>query len=195
MGRIREWAGVIALFLVLAGGGAVAAFDPIGGDGDVDACFERKTGDLDLLKGKKCGRGEKSVAWSQSGPQGPPGEPGAQGEPGLQGQPGAPGPAGTARAYGRVDSAGTLSRAKNATVTKSTAPGAGNGVYCIEPTTGVDTATAILILTIDSADSDSGAAAEWDSEDTSFCPAGTLTALTRNPAGALANEAFSFAIP
>ena len=62
-----QWIGALALFLVIAGGGAYAAFDPVGGDGDIDACFEKKSGDLDLRKGKKCGKGEKPVTWSQAG--------------------------------------------------------------------------------------------------------------------------------
>ena len=74
---------------MIAGGGAFAAFDPIGSDGDVDACFERRSGDLDLLKGKRCGRGEKPVSWSQVGPRGPEGPPGAPGEQGIQGLAGA----------------------------------------------------------------------------------------------------------
>ncbi len=81
----NQWAGLLALFLVLTGAGAYAAFDPIGGDGDVDACFQKKSGDLDLLKGKKCGKGEKTVAWSQTGPQGPAGTQGPQGEAGAAG--------------------------------------------------------------------------------------------------------------
>ena len=88
-GLVRsQWIGILALFLVLAGGGAFAAFDPIGNDGDVDACFEKKSGDLDLLKGKKCGKGEKTVSWAAEGPQG---LQGAAGPPGEAGPPGAPG--------------------------------------------------------------------------------------------------------
>ena len=71
--------------MVVAGGGAYAAFDPVGGDGDIDACFEKKSGDLDLLKGKKCGKKEKPVTWSQAGPQGEPGQQGPKGDTGSQG--------------------------------------------------------------------------------------------------------------
>jgi hypothetical protein len=98
-----QWAGFLALFLVIAGGGAYAAFDPVGSDGDVDACFERKSGDLDLLKGRRCGRGEKPVSWSAEGPRGPqgvPGEPGQQGERGAQGPQGVQGPQGQTGATG-----------------------------------------------------------------------------------------------
>jgi hypothetical protein len=94
----RQWMGALALFLVLAGGGAYAAFDPVGGDGDIDACFERRSGDLDLMKGKRCNRGERPVAWSVEGQRGPQGEVGPRGEAGpigLQGVPGDTGPAGS----------------------------------------------------------------------------------------------------
>ena len=86
-----QWAGLLALFVVLTGAGAYAAFDPIGSDGDIDACFAKKSGDLDVRKGAKCGKGEKSVTWSQAGPPGPEG---AQGPQGLTGEPGQAGPAG-----------------------------------------------------------------------------------------------------
>ena len=49
----RQWMGALALFLVVAGGGAYAAFDPVGPDGDIDACYAKKSGDLDVRKGKK----------------------------------------------------------------------------------------------------------------------------------------------
>jgi hypothetical protein len=81
----NQWMGALALFLVLTGGAAYAAFDPVGNDGDIDACFQRKSGDLDLQKGKKCGKGEKSVAWNQVGPRGEMGERGEQGSPGVSG--------------------------------------------------------------------------------------------------------------
>lgn len=79
-----RWAGLLTLVLVLSGAGAYAAFDPVGNDGDVDACFERRSGDLDLLKGRTCGKSEKPVAWSQAGPRGPEGPEGPQGPIGPQ---------------------------------------------------------------------------------------------------------------
>jgi hypothetical protein len=81
----NQWIGTLALFAVLAGGGAYAAFDPVGGDGDIDACFHKKSGDLDIRKGKKCGKREKRVSWGQIGPRGAPGPQGEPGTPGAQG--------------------------------------------------------------------------------------------------------------
>jgi hypothetical protein len=107
----NQWAGFLALFLVLTGAGAYAAFDPIGTDGDIDACVERRTGELRLLKGKKCARKERAVAWSTTGPRGPSGEdgpPGADGAPGQQGEPGARGQTGATGAPAASMLAGTV---------------------------------------------------------------------------------------
>jgi hypothetical protein len=104
----RQWAGLLALFLLLTGAGAYAAIDPVGSDGDVDACFAKRTGDLDLLTGRRCGKGEKPVTWNAEGPRGPRGEqgpPGERGAPGADGAPGSAGPAGSTAAsmlMGRV---------------------------------------------------------------------------------------------
>ncbi len=76
------------LFLVFAGGGAYAALEPVGSDGDINACFERKSGDLNLQKGRKCGKGTKPVSWAQVGPQGVPGVQGERGSAGPAGPPG-----------------------------------------------------------------------------------------------------------
>jgi len=85
-----QWIGCLALFLVLTGGVAWAAFDPVGADGDIDACFKKRSGDLRLLKGDNCARGEKPVAWNQDGPAGAQGSQGAQGAVGPQGPAGSP---------------------------------------------------------------------------------------------------------
>jgi hypothetical protein len=130
----------VALVAAL-GGGAYAAFDPIGSDGDVDACFERKSGDLDLLKGKKCGKGEKRVTWSEAGPEGPEGPPGP---PGADGQTGATGAPGSARAYGFVSAAGGLSNSANASVSKPA-----TGRYCVS-VPGVSDTTSPILLSLDS---------------------------------------------
>jgi hypothetical protein len=79
------------------GAGAFATAAVVGPDGEINACYEKKSGDLDVLKGKKCGKGEKTITWAQEGPpgpQGPQGEAGGPGSPGTNGTPGASGVAG-----------------------------------------------------------------------------------------------------
>ena len=117
-------------------------------------------------------------------------------------------------AYGRVDPAGTLTRARNATVTRPDV-----GVYCIAPAPGIDPAASVLLVTPDNEQNatnpgpavENQSVVEWDSQ-VDGCPAGTLEVNTfaydgdaiDNDGGAansqgddLApnNEAFSFAIP
>ena len=115
-------------------------------------------------------------------PQGP------QGEPGPPGVEGPEGPAGSARAFGRVSGAGVSTRAFNASVTKT-----GTGRYCINPGAGINPATAVLILTVDDTDSDTGAKAYWDSTDPG-CPGG-FNVLTLDASDNQAPEAFSFMVP
>lgn len=67
----------MALFLVLAAGSAYAAFDPVGSDGDIDACYATKGGAPSLRMGATCGTGKRPVTWSQRGPRGPAGSPAA----------------------------------------------------------------------------------------------------------------------
>lgn len=133
--------GLIAIFLIL-GGTAFAATQP-GADGDIDACFEKKSGDLDILKGKKCGKGEKAVAWAADATAGTPGVQGAQGPAGANGADGAQGTPGTARAYGIVQPNGLLTSSSNATALR-----AGLGVYCIS-VPGVSSANTPIVLTTD----------------------------------------------
>jgi hypothetical protein len=81
----KQWAGFLALLLVVTGGVAVAAVDPIGSDGDVDLCANRKNGDLQVQKGNRCDHNEKAFAINQTGPQGPQGTIGPQGPAGVVG--------------------------------------------------------------------------------------------------------------
>jgi hypothetical protein len=84
-----------------------------------------------------------------------------------------------ARAYGRVDPDGILSRSKN--VTAVTNPS--TGVHCIDPAPSINPATAVLVAGSDfSLDSTSisgedASVVEW-SASTGSCPAGTLAVLT-----------------
>ena len=96
-----------ALFIAL-GGTSIAAIDPLGDDGTIHACYSKKSGDLALRKGKKCGGKQEPIAWSQAGPVGLPGSPGADGAAGAAGTPGAngangaQGPPGESFAYERI---------------------------------------------------------------------------------------------
>jgi hypothetical protein len=67
----------------LIGGVAFAATDPIGADGDVDACYKKRGGQLSLKVKKRCPRGTKSVSWAEVGPRGPQGADGAPGRSAL----------------------------------------------------------------------------------------------------------------
>lgn len=67
-------------------------------DGRIVACYEKKGGELRVVKRRrKCRPGERRVAWRKRGPQGERGAPGAPGEPGQRGrrgrrgEPGLPG--------------------------------------------------------------------------------------------------------
>lgn len=80
------------------------------------------------------------------GPQGATGGQGAEGDPGPagpQGPAGLQGPAGTARAYGLVAPDGSLTRSKNASVTRTD-----TGRYCVR-VAGVDLATTGLLASLD----------------------------------------------
>jgi hypothetical protein len=209
-------AATMALFLAL-GGGAYAALQPVGPSGEINACFSRRSGDLSLRKGARCGKGQRAVSWSQSGPQGPQGP---QGDRGLQGA------AGSARAYGDVDELGTLddARSRNASVTRSKA-----GVYCVT-VPGVSSANASMLVSIDFNDSDTradvptsvnltagtltntgpqiGSFAEWESATrVADCPASDFEVMTfhtqLDPTSTTAftyvteafDESFSFVVP
>ena len=84
-----------------------------------------------------------------------------------------------ARAYGRVSATGVLTRSKN--VTSVSHPD--NGLYCIDPASGIDVATAVLIVGPDRNGNGTDSVAEnvsvvsWESTG-GACPAGTLKVLT-----------------
>lgn len=123
----RHHIGLLAVFIAL-GGGAYAASQP-GPDGDIDACFKKKSGQLFIQKKKKCKKGTRSIAWAQAGPQG------AQGPAG---------PSGSARAYGRVNADGTLTNATgNVSVSRPQL-----GVYCLS-VSGVNPSGAALVATVE----------------------------------------------
>ena len=87
----------IAVFIAL-GGGAYAAVQTIpGSDGVIHGCYGAKSGSLRVIAAhKKCKKGERAIAFDQTGVPGPAGTPGQAGAPGAPGSPGGkgePGPA------------------------------------------------------------------------------------------------------
>jgi len=160
------------------------------------------------LRGARGARGPRGI-------QGIQGVHGAQGTQGAQGKQGPQGVPGTARAYGRVDPIGGLTRSKNVAGVTHPFGGAG-GVYCIALAPGVDASQTGLVATPDfSGDvTDTGANAfqsfvEWDS-DAPDCPAGQLEVETfvrivdttgspdgdvRTVSNELNNAAFFFVVP
>jgi hypothetical protein len=126
----RHHLALVAIFLALTGS-AIAAFDPVGSDGDIDACFSKKSKELSLAKHSKCAKGTKAVSWSQTGPAGSTGPKGEVGTPG------------TARAYGLVQPNGLLTSSKGATVTAPT-----TGVFCVS-VPGITPGDTPILLTTD----------------------------------------------
>ena len=89
--------GALALFVAL-GGVSYAATGGFVSGGQLKACVNGG-GSITLLNsGKHCKRGQKQIAWNQTGPQGQPGAAGATGAPGA---PGAEGPIGLIGASGQ----------------------------------------------------------------------------------------------
>jgi len=79
-----------AAVLVLGVGLAVASIPDV--SGVIHACYQKNQGQTRLVESAAdCHPSEIAIAWSQTGPQGPPGTPGPQGLPGPQGPPGTPG--------------------------------------------------------------------------------------------------------
>jgi len=81
--------------------------------GSVQACVAKGRGTLYLQNtrsGKKlaCNRGDATIVWAVTGPQGAPGAPGAPGAKGADGAPGATGPAGPAGSLNSARSANGL---------------------------------------------------------------------------------------
>jgi hypothetical protein len=109
------------------GAGAFATAAVVGPDGEINACYSKKSGKLEVQKGKKCSNKEKALSWAQEGPPGPQGPQGAQGPEGPAGGPGSPGTNGTPGATGVAGPTlflGTMGTAANST--SFSTPGAGN---------------------------------------------------------------------
>jgi hypothetical protein len=97
IGKHLSYANVAAtLALVFAmSGGAIAATGGFSSGGSLRACANEEGGIKLLRAGKHCRKGQKTVAWNQTGPAGAKGATGAAGAPGAAGATGATGAAGT----------------------------------------------------------------------------------------------------
>ena len=172
--------------------GAIGAGSPM-----IRACANKKTGALRLLSTRgKCSKGERSVAWNQTGPQGAPGKNGTNGTNGSNGTNGANGMNGSAMAYAHVLSNGALDTANSKNVTATGKPGT-TGIVCLRVSLPVST----MIATVDAGNSAGGgggsAGGALASQDPSNflstdCPAGSWQAVvaTVNTSGANADLAF-----
>lgn len=76
--------GFLALFIALGGVGYAATGGFTSSTARIQACAG-SGGTLKLLTGKKCGKGQKKVAWNQQGVAGAPGATGPSGIAGLNG--------------------------------------------------------------------------------------------------------------
>ena len=101
---MRHAAAVIATIVVVGGAGVAYASIP-GSDGVINGCYKPSTGALRVVDSATpaCSKGEQSIRWNQTGPQGltgatgpagPAGSPGAVGPQGAAGSTGATGPTG-----------------------------------------------------------------------------------------------------
>jgi hypothetical protein len=109
MERIRShlsYANVVATaaLLLAMSGGAIAATGGFDSGGTLKACVNHE-GTIKLLKsGKHCRRGQKTIAWNQTGPAGPAGPTGATGATGAPGANGQP----TNLMWARIDEEGII---------------------------------------------------------------------------------------
>ena len=109
-GRLRDHVranvvGYVALCLAVVGT-SVAAINPIGPDGDVDVCFNKRSGVLEVKIKPRCGPGEKGFAFAAVGPRGTTGPAGAAGSQGPRGATGPAGPTGGAGTPGTPGATG-----------------------------------------------------------------------------------------
>jgi hypothetical protein len=105
-----------------------------------NACAKKTGGALRLIdpsKHQKCKTTENTESWSKTGPKGAPGTPGTPGTPG------------SARAYGYVQSDGTLvaARSKNITLTLEFNPFSQAGEYCVQLNSNIDPASIAPVVT------------------------------------------------
>jgi hypothetical protein len=102
-------AATLALVLAMCGG-AIAATGGLSSGAKLQACVNGE-GAIRLLKsGKHCKRGQKTVSWNQTGPQGSPGAKGATGATGATGPIGLTGASGQPSnvMWGQIEEDGIL---------------------------------------------------------------------------------------
>ena len=151
--RVPVIAVAAACLLAVCAGWAIAASTT--SSATLRACASKSNGVLRLAA--RCKSSERRVSWNTVGPRGPrglhgiqgaKGDMGATGATGATGTPGVQGLPGTARAYGRVDPIGGLTRSKNVAAVTHPLGGAG-GVYCIQLAPGIDASQTGLDATLD----------------------------------------------
>jgi hypothetical protein len=192
----------IALFAALGGGAYAAVRLPANSVGTkqlkkgavTPAKVARST--IARFRGEKGARGDRG----DTGAQGPKGDPGARGDIGPKGDTGARGADGTARAWAYVTPGGTIDplRSKGFSAIGHTG---GTGLYCLTPAagTGIDTSTAVAVVTPEFDDS-AGARlfAYWAKN---ACGEGKIGVWTANEDGGpgtmfvTSEEGFSIAVP
>jgi hypothetical protein len=76
---------VAAISLVAIAGAVTYAVADVGGGGVINGCYKAQNGQLRVIDPAtgRCLPSEKSISWSQTGPQGPPGPTGPAGPPGA----------------------------------------------------------------------------------------------------------------
>jgi Collagen triple helix repeat (20 copies) len=186
------------LVLLLAGGGyAIAA-----SGSSIRACANKRSGALRLAN--RCKKSERGLSWNANGPTGAAGSrgpQGPQGPQGIQGTQGVQGAPGTAKAYGLINSNGTLSRSSgNVTVSKVNV-----GEYCVT-VSGVDAQTEGGVATPDFSNDSTMISNITHVElrsDSSDCPVASqfdfeTSKVTANSSGLVyspADEGFFFVVP
>ena len=150
--------GALALFVAL-GGVSYAATGGFVSGGQLKACVNGGGAITLLNSGKHCKRGQKQIAWNQTGPQGATGATGANGAVGAAGGTGAggasgntgpQGPPGAVRAYGAFSADGErFDLAREVGIETVHKPAL--GVYCIEltPEAHTSSATSAPVASID----------------------------------------------
>ena len=210
---------ITAVAIVAIAGGVTYAVADIGGGGVINGCYKSQNGQLRLIDPATdhCLPSEKSISWSQTGPQGPTGPAGPQGPTGPQGpkgdtgttgpagptgpqgpkgDKGDPGVDGTARAYAYVSGGATPSLGAGRTKNFTAVTHAGLGDYCLTPAAGISPATTSPSVTVDwSASSGNDLLAFWRSAGAG-CPAGQFEVLTYDLASARTDRvAFTIVVP